>query len=89
MCLNAETVEALHAVTSELKACNDQRDAWMDDFDRELPESSTGLETEHLAVTRAEAEMIFTARRTAIEAKLKDLGWSKTTRVESTTGDTK
>lgn len=84
MCLNAETVEALHAVTWELKACNDQRDAWLADYNEHNgdPVSENGYSA--LDITRAEAEMIFTARRTAIEAKLKDLGWSKTTRVEST-----
>jgi len=74
--MTAETVEALHAVTSELKDCNDARDRWI--------ERLGNAEITPLDVTRAEAEMIFTARRTAIEAKLKDLGWSKTTRVDST-----
>lgn len=87
MCMNSETVEALHAVTSELKAVNSMRDAWIAQVDEdEANETDTAI----LAITRVEAEMIFTARRTAIEAKLKDLGWSKTTRVEpSTNGDTK
>ena len=80
--MTSETVEALHAVTSELKACNDERDAWI--------AHHGDAEFTTLDVTSAEAEMIFTKRREVIEAKLKELGWSKTTRVEpSSNGEPK
>ena len=102
MCMNSETVEALHAVTSELKACNDDRDHWNTAFlNRGLGGGGggngsgggkielTGLPM-NLEVSQAEAELIFNNRRTAIEAKLKELGWSKTTRVDSpANGETK
>ena len=88
MCMTSETVEALHAVTSELKDTNELRDNWLACYDKSVADE-TELDDE-LNVTRAEAEMIFTARRTAIEAKLKELGWSKTTRVEpSSNGEPK
>ena len=79
VCMNSETVEALHAVTQHLMACNVERDTWigMHDADKNVDG------TMPLALTIAEAEMIFTTRREAIEARLKELGWSRTVRVES------
>jgi len=74
MCMTSETVEALHAITAELKAEHARRDTWLADFDAKTDPM--------LEVTRAEAERIFADRIAAHEARLKEQGWTRTVRVE-------
>lgn len=74
MCMNSESVEALHALTSELKETHADRDRW-------LSIAQEGGWNE-MKVTRAEGERIFADRIAAHEAKLKDLGWERKIRVE-------
>lgn len=83
MCMTSETVEALHALTSELKAEHERMAKWLAEFDEPLPSGCSGPSTEHLAVTRAEAERIFADRIAAHEARLKEQGWTRTVRVEA------
>lgn len=82
MCMNSETVEALHAVTSELRDTNAMRDAWIADYNVRNGDDVSENGYSALDITRAEAELIFKNRRDAIEAKLKERGWSRTIRVE-------
>lgn len=77
MCMNSEAVEALHTITAELKAEHERRDTWLADFDAKTDPM--------LEVTRAEAERIFADRIAAHEARLKELGWTRTIRVDSPT----
>lgn len=84
MCMNTEAVEALHALTSELKAEHERRDEWLREHDdRDPDEKVMAIEVSQLLVTRAEAERIFADRIAAHEARLKELGWTRTIRVES------
>jgi len=79
MCMTSETVEALHAISTELRAEHERRDEWLKGFDSSLvPERTVSL----LDVTRAEAERIFADRIAAHEARLKEQGWTRTVRVE-------
>lgn len=81
MCLTSETVDELHAVTTALKEEQIRRAIWLGDYDdRDGGDGSNGCIP--MNVTRAEAERIFADRIAAHEAKLKDLGWSRTIRVE-------
>lgn len=83
MCLNTESVEALHALTSELKAEHERKAAWLADYDkRDGGDGTNGIML--LDVTRPEAERIFADRIAAHEARLKELGWTRTIRVEPT-----
>jgi len=79
MCLNAETVEALHAVTSELKETQAQLVDWVGAFERQEEPAAMMV----LPVTRAEAERIFADRIAALEARLREQGWERKIRVES------
>ena len=81
MCMNSETVEALHAITHELRVEHERKNHWI----KELGEDASGM----LAVDRVEAELIFSQRIAAHESRLKELGWSRVTRVEPTAGETK
>lgn len=83
MCMNTEAVEALHALTSELKAEHERKESWLRGFD--YPEEVNGGLHDLLKVTRAEAERIFADRIAAHEARLKELGWTRTIRVDSPT----
>jgi len=80
VCMNSETVEALHALTSEMKAEHERRDEWLKFYDdgKRDPEGMRDL-----VVTRAEAERIFADRIAAHEARLKEQGWTRTVRVEA------
>lgn len=83
MCMNTEAVEALHALTSELKAEHARKAAWLAEYDGETPMIDGVPQPLQLHVTRAEAERIFADRIAAHEAKLKELGWERKIRVES------
>lgn len=85
MCLTNEVVDELHSVTSAMKAAQEQRAQWL--------AANTGdavvadhdgciMPPDSLHVTRAEAEQIFGQRIAAHEARLKELGWNRTVRVE-------
>jgi hypothetical protein len=74
MSMPTEAVEALHTITAELKAEHERRDTWLADFDAKTDPM--------LEVTRAEAERIFADRIAAHESRLKELGWTRTIRVE-------
>jgi len=80
MCLNAETVEALHAVASELKSSQGERDEWLKLYDDGKHDVEGGRD---LTVTRAEAERIFAERIAALEVRLREQGWERKIRVES------
>ena len=84
MCMNSEAVEALHALTSELKAEHERMREWLGHFDQPA-EGNENVTHDHLEVTRAEAERIFADRIAAHEARIKDLGWERKIRVESPT----
>jgi hypothetical protein len=86
-----EAVDELHAITSAIKVEQERRDDWLTVFDRPAASGQDGSPTASLIVTRPEAERIFADRIAAHEARLKDLGWTRTIRVESpsATGDTK
>lgn len=75
MCLPSDQVEALHALTSELKAEHERRDEWIKSF-------NGNCESDMLKVSLPEAERIFADRIAAHEARLKELGWTRTIRVE-------
>jgi hypothetical protein len=81
MCLSNEVVDELHAITSAIKAEQIFRDEWMAEHDRFA--AGNPVEPRSCLVTRAEAERIFADRIAAHEARLKELGWSRTVRVES------
>lgn len=83
MCMTNEAVDELHAVTSAIKDEQANRDKWLAGFDGSSFDGATPAEKDHLAVTRAEAECIFADRIAAHEARLKELGWTRTIRVES------
>lgn len=80
MCLTSETVEALHAITTELKETQEQRQQWLSDFDQDVQEPS---ERAGLDVTRAEGERIFADRLAALEARLREQGWERKIRVDN------
>jgi hypothetical protein len=82
MCIPTEAVNDLHAVTTALKETQLQRDTWLGDYDKHDGSASKDAGCIPLNLTRAEAELIFANRIAAHEAKLKDLGWSRITRVE-------
>jgi hypothetical protein len=77
MCLSNEAVDELHAITSAIKDEQSRRDTWLGDFNGAEP-----TQTIPLNLTRAEAERIFADRIAAHEARLKELGWARTIRVE-------
>lgn len=79
VCMNSETVEALHALTSEMKAEHERRDEWLKFYD-DGKRDTEGMR--ELVVTRTEAERIFSDRIAAHEARLKEQGWTRTVRVE-------
>ena len=76
MSIPTEAVEALHAITTELKQTQADRESWL------LHAQDGGYN--ELAVTRAEGERIFADRLAALEAKLKEQGWTRTIRVDPT-----
>jgi len=81
--MTSETIEALHAVTSNIKAIQDQQKKYLHD-------AETNDVSPTLPLTPEEAKQIFEQRIAVQEAKLKELGWSKTTRVDSpANGDAK
>lgn len=80
MSMPTEAVEALHALTSELKAEHERMCDWLVHYDKKGGADGDG--TMAMTVTRAEAERIFADRIAAHEAKLKELGWTRTIRVE-------
>lgn len=82
MCMNSEAVEALHALTSELKAEHKARDEWLRAYDPQEDGAVRADPMADLKVTRAEAERIFADRIAAHEARLKELGWERKIRVE-------
>jgi hypothetical protein len=85
MCLSNEALDELHAITSSLKTVQSHRDLWLEKFDAAMNGEVKGDELpESLVVTRAEAERIFADRIAALEAKLKEQGWTRTIRVEPT-----
>ena len=83
MCLQNEIVEALHAVTTELKAVQEHRDDWLKSCDAEIAANDGIANPQSLPVTRAEAERIFADRISALEARLREQGWERKIRVES------
>jgi hypothetical protein len=80
MCLQSETIEDLHAVASTIKAEHGARQAWIDQSSQGAPSADDRFS---LSVTRAEADRIFADRIAFHEARLKELGWSRTVRVDS------
>jgi len=85
MCLNSEIVDALHALTSELKTVHERRERWLAEYDkRDGGDGTNGSFA--LDITRAEAERIFADRIGAIEGRLKESGWTRTVRVDAGTG---
>jgi hypothetical protein len=80
MCLQTETIDELHTVASAMKTAHADRERWLSDTADGL--GAAGI-TYALHVTRAEAERIFADRIAFHEARLKELGWSRTVRVES------
>lgn len=80
MSMPTESVEALHVITSNLKAEHERRHKWLEEFD------AAGMPcpldaTFQLEVTRAEAERIFAERVASHEARLSEQGWKRTIRV--------
>ena len=82
MCMNSEAVEALHTITAELKAEHERMAEWLKHYDDGKKDVEGNRD---LTVSRAEAERIFADRIAAHESRLKELGWARTIRVESTT----
>ena len=80
--MNSEAVEALHTITADLKAEHERMATWLQRFDLNHVDD---VMPDMLTVTRAEAERIFADRIAAHESRLKELGWARTIRVESTT----
>lgn len=73
MCLTNETIDELHAITSAIKDEQELRDKWASDA------KEGGWNS--LNVTKSEGERIFADRIAAHESRLKELGWSRTIRV--------
>lgn len=83
MCLTNETIDELHAITSAIKDVQTRRDSWIADYDARFS-AGNAMDDFPISLTRIEAERIFADRIAAHEARLKELGWSKVNRVEST-----
>lgn len=81
MSMPTEAVEALHALTSELKAEHERRDEWIANFANDKPEESGRMIA--IVVNRSEGERIFADRIAAHESRIKELGWERKIRVES------
>lgn len=79
MSIPTDAVEALHAVTSEMKETQAQLEDWVGAFERQEEPAEMMV----LPVTRAEAERIFADRIAALEARLREQGWERKIRVES------
>lgn len=80
MCLSNEVIDELHAITSAIKEEQSKRDEWIETSGyNEFDDPPTLFAP--LNVTRAEAERIFADRIGTLEARLKELGWSRTVRV--------
>lgn len=87
MSMPTDAVEALHEATAALKAEHERRDAWLSSNDGTsnsfvYDANGCAMPPDSLHVTRAEAEAIFAQRIAAHESRLKELGWTRTIRVE-------